>query len=403
MPISVMLKPASGNCNLRCEYCFYHDLAATRQTENKGYMTRDTALQVMDKALAFAGDGPVYFTFQGGEPLLAGKDFFRFFFSSCKERQRPGVTVQFCVQTNGTLLDDEWCDLFLEYGCLVGVSLDGDREGNRYRVYPDGRSSFDDVFRGVQLLTRRRVPFNILSVLTAYGATHVRSSYRFFKQQGLRHLQYIPCLRPFAMDAPEDLFMTDDDYAAFLQQGFKLYANDALRGNPVSVRMFDNYLLLARGQNAEQCGMNGTCATQFVVEADGSTYPCDFYCTDDWYLGNICAGDFDGFFHSEKMVEFLKNSFQLPPACKTCCWFTLCRGGGCKRNRVGTDYCRAYQTFLQIRSICLLNCVEVFYEKDDFCTAGTGTDGGTVLCLLEGWQGGDDHGCACCLHPGLYV
>ena len=89
MPISVMLKPASGNCNLRCEYCFYHDLAATRQTENKGYMTRDTALQVMDKALAFAGDGPVYFTFQGGEPLLAGKDFFRFFFSSCKERQRP--------------------------------------------------------------------------------------------------------------------------------------------------------------------------------------------------------------------------------------------------------------------------------------------------------------------------
>ena len=72
MPISVMLKPASGNCNLRCEYCFYHDLAATRQTENKGYMTRDTALQVMDKALAFAGDGPIYFTFQGGEPLLAG-------------------------------------------------------------------------------------------------------------------------------------------------------------------------------------------------------------------------------------------------------------------------------------------------------------------------------------------
>ena len=75
-------------------------------------------------------------------------------------------------------------------------------------MYPDGRSSFDDVFRGVQLLIRRRVPFNILSVLTAYGATHVRSSYRFFKQQGLRHLQYIPCLRPFAMDAPEDLFMT---------------------------------------------------------------------------------------------------------------------------------------------------------------------------------------------------
>lgn len=182
MPISVMLKPASGNCNLRCKYCFYHDLAATRQTENKGYMTRDTALQVMDKTLAFAGDGPVYFTFQGGNRCWREKTF-SLFLLLLQGTAAPGVTVQFCVQTNGTLLDDEWCDLFLEYGCLVGVSLDGDREGNRYRVYPDGRSSFDDVFRGVQLLTRRSVPFNILSVLTAYGATHVRSSYRFFKQQ----------------------------------------------------------------------------------------------------------------------------------------------------------------------------------------------------------------------------
>ena len=157
------------------------------------------------------------------------------------------MTVQFCVQTNGTLLDDEWCDLFLEYGCLVGVSLDGDREGNRYRVYPDGRSSFDDVFRGVQLLIRRRVPliFSRCSPLTALPMCD--RPIPFLEGGGLRHLQYIPCLRPFAMDAPEDLFMTDDDYAAFLQQGFKLYANDALRGNPVSVRMFDNYLLLARG------------------------------------------------------------------------------------------------------------------------------------------------------------
>ena len=91
MPISVMLKPASGNCNLRCKYCFYHDLAATRQTENKGYMTRDTALQVMDKALAFAGDGPVYFTFQGGEPLLAGKDFFLLLLqgTAAPRRDRP--------------------------------------------------------------------------------------------------------------------------------------------------------------------------------------------------------------------------------------------------------------------------------------------------------------------------
>ena len=118
-----------------------------------------------------------------------------------------------------------------------------------------------------------------------------------------------------------------------------------MRSDFVSIRMFDNYVLLNQGRNAEQCGMNGCCSTQFVVEGDGSVYPCDFYCTDEWYLGNINDSDFNEMYHSQKAVEFLKESFKLDEKCGKCQYFYLCRGGGCKRLRRDMDYCDSYRAF----------------------------------------------------------
>lgn len=347
MSISVMIKPASGSCNLQCRYCFYHSLSKQRKEENKGMMQKETAARVIEQAYAFAGGSQVFFTFQGGEPLLAGKDFFSFFFQEAEKQNTQHARVQYCIQTNGTLLDDEWCALFKAYGCLVGVSLDGDAELNRFRVYPDGRPSFDDVLRGIRFLEKHRISFNILSVLTAEGARGVRSSYRFFKSKGWKYLQYIPCLKPFGGASDDHLYMSDADYAYFLEHGFKLYCNDNLRGNPVSIRSFDNYVRLYAGENAEQCGMNGFCSTQFVVEGDGSVYPCDFYCTDEWLLGNINSDGFADMYHSAAAVRFLKESFSVAPKCKTCDYFTVCRGGGCKRNRLSADYCAAYKAFFE--------------------------------------------------------
>lgn len=345
MSISVMLKPASSNCNLKCTYCFYHSLAKERREKSKGMMSQETAMQVIEKAYAFAKGSDVYFTFQGGEPLLAGKDFFASFFEKAAQLNTQHAKVHYCVQTNGTLLDAEWCALFKANGCLLGVSLDGDEELNGYRVYPDGRASFADVLQGIRLLQQYQVPFNVLAVLTAQGARNIRRSYRFFKSKGLTYLQYIPCLKPFSGTYEESIYMTNEDYAYYLEHGFKLYFNDNMRGNAVSVRAFDNYVRLLTGQNAEQCGMNGFCSTQFVVEGDGSTYPCDFYCTDDWLLGNINTQTFTEMYQSEKAVRFLKDSFAVDKKCKSCDYFAVCRGGGCKRNRQSTDYCAAYQSF----------------------------------------------------------
>lgn len=343
MPISIMLKPASSACNLKCEYCFYSSVAADRLEANKGIMSIETAKNVIKSAFEYAKD-QVFFVFQGGEPLLAGIDFFESFVSAVREFNSNHTKVSYSLQTNGTLLNEKWCEFFYKNHFLIGVSLDGDREQNSYRVYKDGRETFDDVMAGIELLKKYEIPFNVLSVLTKRCANNFRKTYRFFKENGLYYLQYIPCLKPFG-EEDNEYSMGNEDYLGYLENAYKLYYNDFFRYHKVSIRQMDNYRLLASGRNAEQCGMNGLCSNQYVVEGDGSIYPCDFYCTDEWYIGNINEISFNDAYNSKKAVEFIKDSFKLKEECKSCDHFHLCRGGGCKRNREAYDYCEAYKSF----------------------------------------------------------
>lgn len=343
MAVSVMIKPASSKCNLRCKYCFYCDVAKSRVESDKGIMSFKTAENVIKKALDFGSDS-VSFTFQGGEPLLAGIDFFREFVSLVDKYNVNNLSVAYFLQTNATLIDEEWCSFFKKHKFLLGVSLDGNEQQNRYRVYPDGRQSFNDVVDCIELLKKHGVSFNIVSVLTKQLSNTLRDSYKFFKSMGIQYLQYIPCLNNFN-DEKGKYSMDNDDYLNYLTCAFKLYYNAKIRATNISIRQFDNYCLLCRNQNAEQCGMNGICSNQFVVEGDGSVYPCDFYCTDEFYLGNINESSFYEMYNSSITVEFIKDSFKLKDECRSCEVFYLCRGGGCKRNRESFDYCMAYKEF----------------------------------------------------------
>lgn len=342
MSISVMLKPSSSACNLKCEYCFYNSLADNRDVGFKGMMSEETLRNVIQKAYDFADSTDVFFTFQGGEPLLRGIEFFEHFIEMKNALNTKNSKVTICVQTNGTLIDEKWCELFKANNILVGVSLDGDEELNSMRKYPDGKNSFDDVVGGIELLKKYGVQFNVLSVLTSQLSKKFRRVYRFFKGLDLHYLQFIPCLD----DTGDNSYaMTCDEYEDYLTSAYKIYFNDNMRGNLMSIRQFDNYALLASGKPAEQCGMNGPCSTQFVVEGDGSVYPCDFYCSDEWLLGNINDSSFKDLFNSKLSVSFLKDSFKLDDKCRDCQYFQLCRGGGCKRNRENADYCSAYKSF----------------------------------------------------------
>lgn len=358
-----MIKPASSNCNLRCKYCFYHDLASCREMPSHGMMTLTTLEDILKKAFEFADGSMVMISFQGGEPLLAGKDFFRGFASMLPRLNTKRSAVHVGVQTNGTLIDEEWCDIFLKNRYLVGLSLDGDAVTNVLRIDAKGEDTFDRVYSAAKMLQAKKVDFNILTVITKPVVDNISRVYSFFRKNKFKHLQFIPCLKPLGMpkaDTPEsfyengdeaenmmnaeDFHINADDYEIFLKKAFSLYTRDYIDGRYTSIRLFDNFVRLAHSQRAEQCGMNGHCTHQYVIEADGEVYPCDFYCTDEYSLGNILDTDFAKLERSPKAIKFIEESLGIEEKCKECNYYRLCKNG-CKRERIDLDKCTAYKNF----------------------------------------------------------
>lgn len=345
--ISIMVKPASSSCNMKCAYCFYKDVAGARNTYSFGIMPNTVTYSLITKALEFADGASVSFAFQGGEPLLAGKEYFANFVKTVNERNTKNSTVYYSVQTNGTLLDDEWCEFFTDNGFLVGLSLDGDEDTDRFRVYQDGTSTFADVTRAADMLCEHKTQFNIVTVVTAYCARNIDKVYDFFRQKGYRYLQFIPCLRPFGKKTESELYMTPVQYGEFLIKLFNNYVKDFVQGNYTSIRLFDNWVQMYLGNRPEQCGVCGHCTRQFVVEANGNVYPCDFYCLDEWRLGNVNLMNFGAMANSETSRRFLTQSLYVPAKCGECRFFPVCRAGGCRRSREDRDYCESYKMFFE--------------------------------------------------------
>ncbi len=331
--LSVMLKPSSGKCNMGCAYCFYRGEAAARNKGDFGDMSVLTAKRCIDAAAEYK-DGEKSIIFQGGEPLLRGKDFYREVLDYAK-----GRGFSFGLQTNGLCLDGEWCDIFKTNGVLVGLSLDGDAADNRYRTGKNGESTFAQVSRALKLLQDKGVEHNVSVVVSHGNVERIRDIFDFFVGQGERYLQFIPCLKT----AEHGLAMTSDVYGSYLLRLFDCYYRAYRDGNYVSVRCMDNYVRLAKHLEAEQCGMNGCCGRQFVVEANGDVFPCDFYCTDGYLLGNIHESDFFQLERTPQAVDFLRRR-EVPKRCRECRYYTLCKGG-CRRENEDFDRCEGQKAF----------------------------------------------------------
>lgn len=345
--VSIMIKPASSQCNLACKYCFYRDVASHREEACFGLMTREISEMLVRKALDYANGELVSFVFQGGEPMLAGIDYFKYFVSCVNELNKKKSHIYYGMQTNGTLITDEWADFFAKNNFLIGLSLDGDFKYNEFRIEKNGCSTFSAVMSCAKILENHNVDFNVLTVLTGLNAKNAESVYNFFKSSGFHYLQFVPCLRPFGSNEESELYMTTEQYADFLIKAFNFYVRDYENGDYVSVRQFDNWVRLFLRQPAEQCGMSGCCSVQFVCESSGNIYPCDFYCTDEYLLGNICDADFYKLSSSETAKHFVRESMIVPDKCKSCSVYRLCRAGGCKRIKESADYCAAYKKFFE--------------------------------------------------------
>lgn len=328
-PLTIMMKPASGACNLRCGYCFYADVAANRQVGSYGLMSTGTLDKIVRRAFAYA-EGQLSFIFQGGEPLLAGKAFFRHFSEEMRAYAHKPVRVSCAVQTNATLIDEEWCRIFKEGGFLVGVSLDGDAQTHDlYRRDPSGAPTYARVRSGIELLKAAGVEFNALCVVTRQISLRPEATFEALREYG--YIQFIPCLDHF--DGCKAEFSLDaEEYGAFLIKTWDLYEKALFTPHPVSVRSFDNWLNMLLGRPPESCAMSGRCGQYYLIEADGGVYPCDFYVLDRWRLGNINETGFRALAESELGQAFRAESLPVHEKCRACPWFFLCRGG-CKRER----------------------------------------------------------------------
>ncbi len=262
--------------------------------------------------------------------------------------------MHYAIQTNGMVIDDTWAQFFRQHRFLVGLSLDGPKAiHDAQRVDARGMGSWRRVLDAARRMEAAGVTYNILTVVTNQVARHVRQVYAFLKKNGFRYLQFIPCLDPLDSDSdPSATALTAERYTYFLKELFDLWYADLMRGEQVSIRDFENWVGMCAGRRPESCGMSGVCSCQFVIEADGSVFPCDFYVLDRYYMGNIVEEGFADLMAAAPTQRFISESLPVDAACQDCDWLAICRGG-CRRYRepfvddvpVLNRFCTSYQAF----------------------------------------------------------
>ena len=357
--IHLLIKPVSGACNMKCAYCFYMDEADNREKACYGKMSKQTVRQLIKRVFEEA-KGECSFTFQGGEPTLAGIEYYKYFLQTVEKYNRSGLPVQYCLQTNGYYLTEEWFSFFQKSHFLIGISLDGLQEihdMNRRDI--NGDETFQKVMQTIHKLKEYGIPYNILTVVTDALASRISEVYRFYKDNQTEHQQYIECLNPILGETEQSVegvsvYLTNRKYEIFLKTLFDEWYQDMKSGHPVYNRYFYNLLWLIKGRWPESCNMRGTCSLQWTIEADGSIYPCDFYVLDEWKLGNVREDSFGDIWKSDTQKKFLILSADVPKACRQCEWYGLCRNG-CMRNcgishvgqRNKNRFCEAYKGFLE--------------------------------------------------------
>ncbi|MDP2488988.1 anaerobic sulfatase maturase [Vibrio splendidus] len=371
--LTILVKPSSDKCNLKCQYCFYHDVSGKRETKDYGFMSFSTAKNLIDNALSSNEYSNINFAFQGGEPSLIGLPFFKKFVDYANSNaSKHNKTVLYSFQTNGVGLSDQWLAFFQQHDFLIGLSLDGDKfTHDKYRICSTEKGSYERVIHTLSRFRKKNIRFNILSVVTSSLAHRIKAIYPELKSLGATHLQFIPCLEPWGeVSSKQEWSLTAEAYGCFLSDLFVLWKGDVYQGSAPDIRYFNNIIGIMFGYMPESCDMRGVCAIQNVVEADGSIYPCDFYTFESKKIGHVSTHEFENIHTEEAAKTFLSHSFTLPSDCRQCMFQQLCRTG-CRRHNeseeVGSKnrYCESYLYFFNRHIHELEQLAEYIYNQSE--------------------------------------
>jgi len=294
-------------------------------------MSRSVAQSVIHKTLSAAAPHNS-FCWQGGEPLLMGLDFFRDVVALQKKYARPGQVIENSLQTNGLILDDQWCEFLRQENFLVGISLDGPADiHDFYRKDNEQKGTFTGVMKSIGLMKKHDVPFNILCLLTDRNVKSPLDLYNFFRSHDFRYIQFINCfennscsgaLKPFSVRGEE----TGEFYVKLFDEWFEKDFFD------VSIRFFEDILLYLVDGVKASCCYNNICDSYMVVEHNGDCYPCDFFVFEEWKIGNLIQNDLHTIMNNQLRSSFASLKADLPEECIKCSVAPFCKGD-CTRFR----------------------------------------------------------------------
>lgn len=349
-PLYVMLKPAGAHCNLACKYCYYLEKNKLYPTAQRHLMSDEMLEQFTREYIEAQTMNQVLFTWHGGEPLLRSIDFYRKALS-LQQKYAGGRRIDNVIQTNGTLLTDEWCEFFAQNHWLVGISIDGPQpDHDHYRLTAAGKPSWKKVMQGIKLLKKHGVEWNAMAVVNAYNANHPLEFYCFFKENGCQFLQFTPIVerltrhedgRTLASLADKNEIPLSEASVAPEQWGYFLCAifDEWVRKDvgKIFVEIFDCTLANWMGISPGICAYSKECGHAGVMEHNGDVYSCDHFVFPEYKLGNIRDHSLIDMLYGEQQQEFsrLKHS-SLPRQCKECDMEFACHGE-CPKNRFMKD------------------------------------------------------------------
>lgn len=349
-PLYVMLKPAGAHCNLACKYCYYLEKNNLYDKSHRHIMSDEMLEQFTREYIEAQTMPQVLFTWHGGEPLMRSIDFYKKALTLQKKYAR-GRRIDNVIQTNGTMLTDEWCEFFAQNNWLVGISIDGPQEyHDHYRLTTTGNPSWQKVMHGIELLKKHHVEWNAMAVVNAYNADHPLEFYHFFKDNGCQYLQFTPIVerltkhqdgRTLASLADNheiplaDFSVTPEQWGNFLCAIFDEWVRNDV--GKMFVEIFDCTLANWMGVLPGICAYSKNCGHAGVMEHNGDVYSCDHFVFPEYKLGNIRDHTLIEMLYGDKQHAFsrLKHT-SLPRQCKECDMEFACHGE-CPKNRFEKD------------------------------------------------------------------
>lgn len=351
-PLYTMLKPIGAVCNLRCNYCYYLEKKEFYPEEKRYVMSEELLDKFTRQYLESQTMPQVLFTWHGGETLMRNLSFYK----KALELQRKygrGRQIDNCLQTNGVLLTDEWCRFFKENNFLIGISIDGPQHcHDRYRRYADGRPTFMQVMRGINLLKKHGVEFNVMGVVNDYNVEYPIEFYHFFKEIDCRYIQFAPIVERMPDGSPASWNVPSEKWGDFLITIFDEWVRKDV--GQFFIQYFDSTLANWVGEQPGVCTLAKTCGHAGVMEFNGDVYSCDHFVFPEYKLGNIYTKTLTEMMYSPQQLKFGADKYDtLPTQCRECEFLFACHGE-CPKNRImetpdgepGLNYlCKGYYTF----------------------------------------------------------